>query len=176
MFRMSDQHRVRWIAATTGPEVSRRVKTRQGWDSFTHSVCEVAVHQVRKDFQLSRAFSFLANTPEAVVVVDGKQQIVLWNLGAQKLIGYHSVEVLGKYCYKVLGTLDHAGCAVCRKGCLAHRAAAAGTAVASRNVRIKTKLPSILEVNVVTVVFPHNWLAHLLVDANDPRHQPHGPD
>jgi len=25
----------------------------------------------------------------------------------------------------------------------------------------------LLEVSAVTVVFPHNWLAHLLLDAND---------
>jgi PAS domain-containing protein len=139
---------------------------REKRNSFTHRVCKEAVNRTHKDFELSHAFSFLANTREAVVVVDAQQRIVLWNFAAHKLVGYHPAEVIGKHCYTVLRARDHAGCAVCSKDCETHRAAAAGTAVTTRNLLIESETGAFLRVSAITVVFPHGWLAHFLIDEN----------
>lgn len=45
---------------------------------------------------------FLCNTQDGMFVVDSSQRIVMWNKGAQEILGYAADEVLGKYCYEVI--------------------------------------------------------------------------
>jgi hypothetical protein len=89
---------------------------------------------------------------------------VSWNAAADRLVGLSSAEVLGERCFEVLKSRDLNGCAVCREGCPAHRAAASGEAVATRDVIIRTRPRGPVRVRSTTVVLPSGWLAHLLID------------
>jgi PAS domain S-box-containing protein len=45
----------------------------------------------------------LGNTADGVFVVDAAQRILLWNRGAERLLGYSEAEVLNRHCYEVIG-------------------------------------------------------------------------
>jgi len=158
-----DSNGVRWVPYL-GHRSSGRPDTPEAWETFTREICESAVLRIRRHFEAHQVFDFLSNTPEAVCVVDEGQRIVLWNTAASRLVGYNSVEVLGKRCFEVLKSRDEKGCAVCREDCPAHRAAASGESVATRDVIIDTKGRGPVRVCSATVVLPDKWLAHLLID------------
>ena len=60
----------------------------------------------------------LGNTTDGVFITDAAQQIVLWNKGAERILGYSQAEVLNRHCYEVLAgrcsgkLLCHANCSV----------------------------------------------------------------
>ena len=58
----------------------------------------------------------LGRTRAGVFVVDARQRIVLWNKGAERLLGHSAAQVLGKPCYQVIaGVRD--GKAWCQSNC-----------------------------------------------------------
>lgn len=59
----------------------------------------------------------ILNTADGVLAVDRDQRIVLWNEGAETLLGYTAPEVLGKLCYEVLCGRDEAGRPACLRSC-----------------------------------------------------------
>jgi len=59
----------------------------------------------------------LGNTGDGVFVVDAAQRIVLWNKGAERLLGYAASEVLHRHCYDVIGGKLRTGRTRCRAGC-----------------------------------------------------------
>jgi PAS domain S-box-containing protein len=153
----------RWVPHLGHRPVGRRDLVQSG-ETFTRGVCETAVQRIRRHFESHQVFEYLSNTPEAVCVVDDRQRIVLWNTAAARLVGLAPMEVQGKHCYEVLQSRDEMGCAVCRKNCPAHSAAASGRAVPTRDVVITTKRRGPVRVCAATVVLPDRWLAHLLID------------
>ena len=55
---------------------------------------------------------------DGVYFVDRERRIQYWNKGAERLTGYSSSEVAGKYCFdNLLDHVDSAGCALCINGC-----------------------------------------------------------
>ncbi len=46
---------------------------------------------------------FLGNTEDGVFVIDPDQKIILWNRGAQAILGYTPDETLGRYCHEIVG-------------------------------------------------------------------------
>jgi len=153
----------------------RRVGTDRGVDGVTYGpgaaeqatsyarrIAEQAVIRVRRRFEHQRAFDFLANTAEAVCVIDDRQRIVLWNAGADELLGFEPCDVIGRCCFDVLRAQDPTGVAVCRRCCGPQRAAAAGRLVPSCELQVMTKNNGRLSVTAATIVFPSRWVAHLL--------------
>ena len=59
----------------------------------------------------------ILDTADGVLAIDRDQQIVLWNRGAEALLGYTAQEVLGKFCYEVLCGRDDAGLPACLRYC-----------------------------------------------------------
>jgi PAS domain S-box-containing protein len=58
------------------------------------------------------------DTADGVLAVDRDQRIVLWNGGAEALLGFKAEEVLGRHCYEVIGGQDESGRIACQAGCL----------------------------------------------------------
>ncbi len=50
--------------------------------------------------------SIVENSMDAVVVIDRSGDIIWWNTAAEKMFGYHSSEVIGKYVHDVLPAPD----------------------------------------------------------------------
>ncbi|MBI2114409.1 MAG: PAS domain-containing protein, partial [candidate division NC10 bacterium] len=71
--------------------------------------------------------------------MDREQRIVLWNEGAQALLGFKAEEVLGKYCHEVLGCRDDSGCVVCQAGCPDMMRMLRRERVRARDLLVRTK-------------------------------------
>jgi PAS domain S-box-containing protein len=57
------------------------------------------------------------DTADGVLAVDQGQKVVLWNGGAEALLGFNAREVLGRSCNEVFGGRDESGRIVCRASC-----------------------------------------------------------
>lgn len=62
----------------------------------------------------------LGRTRAAVFVVDARQRIVLWNPGAERLLGYSAARVLGTPCHRVIAGV-HGGEPWCHVNCRVQR-------------------------------------------------------
>lgn len=67
---------------------------------------------------MENLFDLISNTADGALAVDREQKIVLWNEAAEKLFGFKAEEVLGRYCYEVIGGRNESGRLVCRAHCL----------------------------------------------------------
>lgn len=58
------------------------------------------------------------NLSDGVYMVDRDRQITYWNRGAERISGYSSDEVVGRYCFdNILGHVDAAGNSLCHTAC-----------------------------------------------------------
>ena len=69
------------------------------------------------------ASKLLRSTAEAAFATGAENRIVMWNEGAEKLLGYKAAEVLGRPCHEVLCGVDVFGNRYCDAGCTLHRMA-----------------------------------------------------
>ncbi len=81
----------------------------------------------------------ISNTTDGVFAVDGDQRIVHWNAGAERILGYSSQEVLGRFCYDVIRGFDQAARQVCYLGCPVIDCAKGGSPTPGQDVKVKTK-------------------------------------
>jgi PAS domain S-box-containing protein len=58
------------------------------------------------------------STADAVFAVDQDLRIIFWNEAAEALLGYKAVEMLGNYCYELIGCRNVAGQLACHGNCL----------------------------------------------------------
>ena len=63
-------------------------------------------------------FDLLEATLDGVFAVDRRQRIVLWNRAAREILGFEPDAVLGRSCYKIIGSVDESGCTICQKRCV----------------------------------------------------------
>ena len=114
---------------------------------------------------------FISNTADGVVGVDRGQKVVLWNPAAEMLLGFKRREVLGRFCYEVIGGRDGSGAPVCHMGCpdlvMAHKQ----EPIFTRDLMVRTKLGREIWVSVSTVLVPSRWkdlcvLVHLFRDVS----------
>ncbi|MDK2867742.1 MAG: hypothetical protein PWP38_2057 [Clostridiales bacterium] len=58
---------------------------------------------------------------EGVYIVDGNRKVIFWNKGAERITGFKSEEVIGKYCHdNILNHVDAQGRLLCLNGCPLH--------------------------------------------------------
>ena len=62
-------------------------------------------------------FQALANSADGAFVIDEDQRVIYWNQAAQDLLGYTSDEVVGRFCYEILGGRGDRGQTICRNNC-----------------------------------------------------------
>jgi PAS domain S-box-containing protein len=112
-----------------------------------------------------------SHTSDAAVAIDSDQRIVLWNQSAEMLFGFEAKEVLGRFCYDVIGsrtTLCHLGC---QKNCFAQTMALKQQVVPTHDLQVHTKAGRTLWLSVTTIVVPSRWrdlciLIHLFRDVS----------
>lgn len=117
---------------------------------------------------------FIFDTADGVLAVDREQRIVLWNDGAEALLGFKAEEVLGKYCHEVLGGRDDSGCLVCQAGCADLTRTLRRERVRTRDLLVCTKAGRDIWLNVSTIRVGSRSpelgvLVHLFRDVNHPR-------
>lgn len=103
---------------------------------------------------MGRIFEFIANSTDGVFAVDRRQAIVLWNQGANRILGFSSGEILGASCYEILRGLDTEWCAVCRRDCDAITSARRLELTPTTDIAARTKQGSEVWLNLSTVVAP----------------------
>lgn len=109
------------------------------------------------------------DTAEGVLAVDREQKIVLWNEGAERLLGFKAGEVLGRYCYDVIGGRDGSGRIVCQESCRDTIAMRRQDPIQSHDLLVRSKGGQEIWVSVSTIRVPSRWsdlcvLVHLFRD------------
>jgi diguanylate cyclase (GGDEF)-like protein/PAS domain S-box-containing protein len=62
--------------------------------------------------------SIVDNLNDGVYYVDTERRISYWNKGAERLTGFRSEDVVGRYCYdNILSHVDASGANLCKRGC-----------------------------------------------------------
>ncbi|MBI2166547.1 MAG: PAS domain S-box protein [Chloroflexi bacterium] len=114
----------------------------------------------------------LADAPDGIYAVDMSQRIVLWNRGAESLLGYPADEVLGKRCYQVLGGLTEDEERVCLPNCASVLWARQGSTAPFQRVLARTKEGKSRWISISHVLLPASRrelgvLVHIFHDATE---------
>jgi PAS domain S-box-containing protein len=117
----------------------------------------------------------LADSADGVYAVNLSQQIVLWNEGAERLLGWKAEEVLGKLCYEVIAGAsdpDADGQRFCQAQCLVIRRARRARVTPSHRLLIATQDGSHRWLNVTHVLIPSRRkeataLVHIFQDVTE---------
>lgn len=96
----------------------------------------------------------LGDTADGMVTVAPGGQILTWNEGAARLLGYEADEVVGKYCFEIFGWLDRCGNPVCSAACPDCRLPGSDELVQTRDVIAHAKSGKALWLSVSTLVPP----------------------
>lgn len=114
----------------------------------------------------------LGRARDPVYVVNGAQQIVCWNAGVQKLLGYSQAEVLNQLCYQIIGG-KVCGKSWCRAGCLVQRSARRGVPLQTFDLRVSARDGHEVSLNVSVFFFERKdrpFAIHLLRDMTREEH------
>ena len=113
----------------------------------------------------------VAGTADAVVGTDEEGRIVIWNKGAERLLGYGAAQVLGKPCHDVLCGMDSFGNRFCDESCAVERMVRRREPVRHFELHLRSSAQKVIAATVSIVVVPgarptQHTVLHLL--------QPHG--
>ncbi len=117
----------------------------------------------------------LERAAEAVLVVDGRQRVVVWNAAAERLLGWRKEDVLGRPCYRVVTGHDRTGHLVCCPGCPEFVMARTGEPIPPRDVCYRGRDGRYVWVNQSTLVVrfgpeeEDHWVVHLFRDITHQR-------
>lgn len=132
--------------------------------------------ETRRASEATRALrEALERAGEAVMVVDGRQRVVLWNAAAQRLLGWRSEEVVGRPCHRILAGHDRTGHLVCCPGCPEFVMARTGEPIPPRDVCYRSREGRYVWVYQSTLVVrfgpeeDQEWVIHLFRDITQQR-------
>lgn len=102
----------------------------------------------------------LTNTADGVCAVTPDGKVVLWNRGAERILGYPAREVVGRPCCEVFVGRDVAGNRLCYRGCHVMTLVKMGEPVQHFDMATRTKAgkPVWLNVSILTVPGSRNDL------------------
>jgi PAS domain S-box-containing protein len=101
---------------------------------------------------LQRIVSVIGDTADAAFVVSLDCQFLAWGWRAQKVFGFGSPEMLGRYCFDVLPARDACGQCLCSVNCPMVTAARYGQSIPPKDVQIIAKDNRPLWVRVSPIV------------------------
>jgi len=101
---------------------------------------------------MADALKQLTRTADGVFAIDPEGRIILWNLSAQKILGYAPEEVLGRHCYEILPGQDPAGNLFCFKGCSVAVMVRQGRLVRNYDIQLMTKTGRKVWLNVSILI------------------------
>jgi PAS domain S-box-containing protein len=113
------------------------------------------------------------NTSDGMYVVDGRQRIVAWNKGAERILGYTGGEVLNRHCYEVMQCNLANGKLLCQPNCLVSRCVERGSLPLALDALTRTKEGREIWLNISTVVLPRKrnpFVVHAIRDTTLQQH------
>ncbi len=117
----------------------------------------------------------LERAAEAVMAVDGRQRVVLWNAAAEKLLGWRRDEVIGRPCHRVVTGHDRDGHLVCCPGCPEFVMARTGEPIPPKDVCYRCRDGRYVWVNQSSLVVrvgpgeDEQWVVHMFRDITGQR-------
>lgn len=102
----------------------------------------------------AEALRALGSTAEGMVAVASGGEILTWNEGATRLLGYEAGEVVGRFCFDVFEWLDRCGNPVCSAVCPDCRVLGGEELVQTRDVIARSKSGKTVWLSVSTLVPP----------------------
>ncbi len=85
---------------------------------------------------------------DGIFCVDHNQRIIHWSPSAERIMGHPAHEVLGRFCYDVLGSRDSQNYRFCRRNCPIIANARRGRMTSDYDVLTKTKAGAEVWINV----------------------------
>ena len=104
--------------------------------------------------QTQRSLQLFENAGDGAWAVDADQRIVLWNEAAEELLGYTAEEVVGRFCYELLGGRDLGNRPVCRARCAISERARRGQPIRAFHLRVRHGDGSVAWIDVSGLVAP----------------------
>lgn len=111
-----------------------------------------------------RLLAAMARTGDGFFVVDSEYRVVLWNAGAEALLGHPARAVLGRCCHEVLAGHSPDGSIVCRHPCRPMQLLAAGAPPACFCLAISTRVGGERWVEMSLLPLPGGLVAHVFHD------------
>jgi PAS domain S-box-containing protein len=105
--------------------------------------------------ETARIIESISNTTDGVFAVDEDQRIVHWNGGAERILGYSSEEILGRFCFDVIEGFDQTARQICYLGCPVIDCARSGNPTPGQDLKVKAKDGSVRWLSVV-----HTYIYH----------------
>lgn len=96
----------------------------------------------------------LTNTADGVCAVTPDGKVVLWNRGAERILGYPAREVVGRPCCEVFVGRDVAGNRLCYRGCHVMTLVKMGEPVQHFDMATRTKAGKPVWINVSILTVP----------------------
>lgn len=107
---------------------------------------------------------------DAIFAADLSGKVVWWGPTAERLLGYHAAEAMGRTCASLLAGRDAAGCAVCSDDCHVLQSARKGDSTRNYDLEVRTSRGRWIWVNISTLLVPANGnlaVLHLLRDIQE---------
>lgn len=113
--------------------------------------------------------AMLERTADGAMVVDQEGKIVLWNRVAERLLGFKTQEVVGRFCRDVLRGETLSGRPLCSPSCPIGARVARGGGIRQFDMQTHTKDGRAVWLNVSSLPVPSRkpgtfWVAHLFRD------------
>ncbi len=111
---------------------------------------------------------------DGLFCVDRSQRIIHWSPSAERIMGYPAQEVLGRFCYDVLGSRDSQNYRFCRRNCPIIANARRGRLTSDYDVLTKTKAGAEVWINVSILLLKvkrtqTSLIIHLIRDVTERR-------
>lgn len=104
--------------------------------------------------EMEPLFDALNRSADGAYVIDADQRIVYWNAAAERMLGYRSIDVLGRLCHDVLQGRDDDNKAWCRLRCKVAIKSSRGDPVDTFTVCAQSSRGAPRWINVSILPFP----------------------
>jgi PAS domain S-box-containing protein len=113
--------------------------------------------------------AMLSRSADGAMLVDEDGKVVFWNRAAERLLGFHAEEVVGRPCHDVLRGETLSGHPLCSATCQIGKRVASGRAVRNFDMQARTKAGRMVWLNVSSLPVSTRkpgqfWAAHLFRD------------
>jgi PAS domain S-box-containing protein len=103
---------------------------------------------------MRRLWKAVAEADDGACAVDRSQRVGFWNDAAERILGYHEREVVGRACYEVFLGKPRPGCLECGVDCLVMLAVRQYQIIPSYNLLSQTKEGTSVLLNVSVILLP----------------------
>lgn len=103
--------------------------------------------------EIATVLETLAQSDEAMFVIDERQRIVFWNAGMQQHLGYTYDDLAGRSCCSILAGTDSFGNRYCSESCPIVGIAGRGEAVRPYRLHYRARSGAMMPLDVVIVRF-----------------------